>query len=183
MKLSTMNRVLAAVLALGMTAALAGCGSTASSEATAESAATEETAESSATEETAEVDESAYDYLADFSFSQAYDDNGYLKDVTALDYVTLPDDYADITIDADLGQVTDEDISNYIDQNVLSNYATDEKVTDRAAADGDHLPRKAAFLGARNSHDCFHSRLHLLRLGSRHIKHHRTLSGILRREP
>ena len=137
MKLSTMNRVLAAVLALGMTAALAGCGSTASSEATAESAATEETAESSATEETAEVDESAYDYLADFSFSQAYDDNGYLKDVTALDYVTLPDDYADITIDADLGQVTDEDISNYIDQNVLSNYATDEKVTDRAAADGD----------------------------------------------
>ena len=137
MKLSTMNRVLAAVLALGMTAALAGCGSTASSEATAESAATEETAESSATEETAEVDESAYDYLADFSFSQAYDDNGYLKDVTALDYVTLPDDYADITIDANLGQVTDEDISNYIDQNVLSNYATDEKVTDRAAADGD----------------------------------------------
>lgn len=137
MKLSTMNRVLAAVLALGMTAALAGCGSTASSEATAESAATEETAASSATEETAEADESAYDYLADFSFSQAYDDNGYLKDVTALDYVTLPDDYADITIDADLGQVTDEDISNYIDQNVLSNYATDEKVTDRAAADGD----------------------------------------------
>ena len=101
MKLSTMNRVLAAVLALGMTAALAGCGSTASSEATAESAATEETAASSATEETAEVDESAYDYLADFSFSQAYDDKGYLKDVTALDYVTLPDDYADITIDAD----------------------------------------------------------------------------------
>ena len=137
MKLSTMNRVLAAVLALGMTAALAGCGSTASSEATAESAATEETAASSATEETAEVDESAYDYLADFSFSQAYDDNGYLKDVTALDYVTLPDGYADITIDADLGQVTDEDISNYIDQNVLSKYATDEKVTDRAAADGD----------------------------------------------
>ena len=137
MKLSTMNRALAAVLALGMTAALAGCSSAASGEATAESAATEETAASSTTEETAEVDESAYDYLADFSFSQAYDDNGYLKDVTALDYVTLPDDYADITIDADLGKVTDEDISSYIDQNVLSNYATDEQVTDRAAADGD----------------------------------------------
>lgn len=137
MKLSTMNRALAAVLALGMTAALAGCSSAASGEATAESAATEETAASSTTEETAEVDESAYDYLADFSFSQAYDDNGYLKDVTALDYVTLPDDYADITIDADLGKVTDEDISSYIDQNVLSNYATDEQITDRAAADGD----------------------------------------------
>lgn len=163
MKLSTMNRVLAAVLALGMTAALAGCGSTASSEATAESAATEETAESSATEETAEVDESAYDYLADFSFSQAYDDNGYLKDVTALDYVTLPDDYADITIDADLGQVTDEDISNYIDQNVLSNYATDEKVTDRAAdvcfgygADGSQQLQEAdsARFGGSGSGEC-----------------------------
>ena len=137
MKLSTMNRALAAVLALGMTAALAGCSSAASGEATAESAATEETAASSTTEETAEVDESAYDYLADFSFSQAYDDNGYLKDVTALDYVTLPDDYADITIDADLGKVTDEDISSYIDQNFLANYATTEEVTDRAAADGD----------------------------------------------
>lgn len=138
MKLSTMNRVLAAMLALGMTTALAGCSSAASSsEATAESAATEETAESSTTEETAAVDESAYDYLADFSFSDGFDENGYLKDVTALDYVTLPDDYTDITIDADLGQVTDEDISNYIDQNVLSNYATDEQITDRAAADGD----------------------------------------------
>lgn len=137
MKLSTMNRVLALTLALGMTTALAGCGSKADSEATAESAAaTEETAESSATGETA-VDESAYDYLANFSFSDAFDDNGYLKGVTALDYVTLPDDYADITIDADLGQVTDQDISDYIDKNVLANYATDEEVTDRAAADGD----------------------------------------------
>ena len=148
MKLSTMNRVLAAVLALGMTAALAGCGSTASSEATAESAATEETAASSATEETAEVDESAYDYLADFSFSQAYDDKGYLKDVTALDYVTLPDDYADITVDADLGQVTDESATGrkvlaLIEKGIAAICAhtnldaADEKVTDRAAADGD----------------------------------------------
>ena len=119
MKLSTMNRVLAAVLALGMTAALAGCGSTASSEATAESAATEETAASSATEETAEADESAYDYLADFSFSQAYDDNGYLKDVTALDYVTLPDDYADISSDAERGRVTVVVMSSYIALYVL----------------------------------------------------------------
>lgn len=68
MKLSTMNRALAAVLALGMTAALAGCSSAASGEATAESAATEETAASSTTEETAEVDESAYDYLPTSAF-------------------------------------------------------------------------------------------------------------------
>ncbi len=27
-----------------------------------------------------------YAYLADFSFSDAFDENGYLKDVTAADY-------------------------------------------------------------------------------------------------
>ena len=62
-----------------------------------------------------------YAYLADFSFSDAFDENGYLKGVTATDYVTLPDDYADITISADLGQVSDDDINDYIDSNVLSN--------------------------------------------------------------
>ena len=57
--------------------------------------------------------------------------------MTATDYVNLPDDYADITISADSGQVSDEDIDNYITSNVLSSFATDEQVTDRAAADGD----------------------------------------------
>ena len=138
MKLSTMNRVLAAVLALGMTAALAGCGSTASSEATAESAATEEAAASSATEETAEADESAYDYLADFSFSQAYDDKGYLKDVTALDYVTLPADYAAIPLAAGTADVSDEDVQAQIDS-IMAQYAKPEQITDRAIEDGDQV--------------------------------------------
>ena len=57
--------------------------------------------------------------------------------MTATDYVTLPDDYADITISADLGQVSDDDINDYIDSNVLSNFATTNEVKDRAAADGD----------------------------------------------
>ena len=56
--------------------------------------------------------------------------------MTAADYVTLPDDYADITISADLGQVSDDDINDYIDSNVLSNFATTNEVKDRAAADG-----------------------------------------------
>ena len=60
------------------------------------------------------------------------------RGVTATDYVTLPDDYADITINADLGQVSEEDIDNYITSNVLSKFSTTERVTDgRAAADGD----------------------------------------------
>ena len=50
--------------------------------------------------------------------------------MTATDYVTLPDDYADITISADLGQVSDDDINDYIDSNVLSNFATTNEVKD-----------------------------------------------------
>ena len=136
MKLNNLHRLTALGLAVGMTAALAACGKSAdeSAASTAETAA-ESTAETASTEETA--DDAEYAYLADFSFSDAFDENGYLKGVTATDYVTLPDDYADITIAADLGQVSDDDINNYIDSNVLSNFATDEQVTDRAAADGD----------------------------------------------
>ena len=135
MKNKRLYRAAAALLAVGMTAALAGCGSTAEVESTAESANTAATAET-ATAETA-VDESAYEYLADFDYSAGFDENGYLKDVTAADYVTLPNDYADITLDAALGEVSDEDVTAFIEQNFLSNFATTEQVTDRAAEDGD----------------------------------------------
>lgn len=131
MKKKTLYRTTACALALGMTATLAACGSSADSESTAETATPE-----TATTETA-ADESAYEYLADFSYSDGFDENGYLKDVTAADYVTLPDDYADITIDASLGEVTDQDISDYINSNILSSFATTNQVTDRAAAMGD----------------------------------------------
>ena len=134
MKNKRLYRAAAALLAVGMTAALAGCGSTAEVESTAENADTAATAETATAES---ADDSAYDYLADFSYSDGFDENGYLKGVTAADYVTLPDDYAAITIDAALGEVSDEDVSAFIEQNYLSNFATTEQVTDRAAADGD----------------------------------------------
>lgn len=136
MKLKNFRRVAALCMAVGMTAVLAACGNaagTASSEAAESTAETADTAE----EASAETADAAYAYLADFSFSDAFDENGYLKGVTATDYVTLPDDYADITISADLGQVSDDDINDYIDSNVLSNFATTNEVKDRAAADGD----------------------------------------------
>ncbi|WP_455501115.1 trigger factor [Gemmiger sp.] len=135
MKLNTIHRLTAVGLAVGMTAALAACGNSADTAASSETAeSTAETAGEASAETAADAE---YAYLADFSFSDAFDDKGYLKGVTATDYVTLPDDYADITISADLGQVSDDDINNYIDSNVLSNFATDTQVTDRAAADGD----------------------------------------------
>ena len=135
MKLNYLHRLTALGLAVGMTAALAACGKSADESAASTAETAESTAESASTEESAA--DAEYAYLADFSFSDAFDENGYLKDVTATDYVNLPDDYADITISADSGQVSDEDIDNYITSNVLSSFATDEQVTDRAAADGD----------------------------------------------
>ena len=120
MKLKNFRRVTALGMAVGMTAVLAACGNTAD---TASSEAAESTAETADTadEASAETADAEYAYLADFSFSD----------------VTLPDDYADITISADLGQVSDDDINDYIDSNVLSNFATTNEVKDRAAADGD----------------------------------------------
>ena len=140
MKMKNFHRLAALGLAVGMITALAACGNTAeTAESTAETAESTEAASSEAAD--AATDETAadaeYAYRADFSFSDAFDENGYLKGVTATDYVTLPDDYADITIDADLGQVSEEDIDNYITSNVLSKFSTTEQVTDRAAADGD----------------------------------------------
>ncbi len=131
MKKKVFLRSAACLLAVSLTAALAGCGSTAESGSTAETATAE-----TATAETA-VDESAYDYLADFTYSDGFDENGYLKGVTAADYVTLPDDYAAITIDAALGEVSEQDVTDYINSNILSSFATENQVTDRAAADGD----------------------------------------------
>lgn len=129
MKKKILYRTAACALAVSMTAVLAGCNSASESESTAETATPE-----TATTETGAVDESAYDYLASFTYSDGFDENGYLKGVTAADYVTLPEDYADITIDAALGEVTDEDVSEYINSNILSSFATTEQITDRAAA-------------------------------------------------
>ena len=126
MKLTHIHRLTALGLAVGMTAALTACGK-GKDEAAASTAETAATSDTAATGETA--DDSAYAYLADFSFSDAFDENGYLKGVTAADYVNLPDDYADITISADLGQVSEDDITNYITTKVLASFAPATQVT------------------------------------------------------
>ena len=138
MKLKTVNRAAAAMLALALTAALTGCGNTAASSESAEasSSSSAESGSESAAESTA-ADDSAYAYLDDFNYAQAFDENGYLVGIKASDYVTLPEDYADITLSADLGTVSDASLNSYINENVLSQFATTEQVTDRAAEDGD----------------------------------------------
>lgn len=119
MKNTNLTRAAASLLACGMVFGLTACGSSASSiGATAESAADD------------------YAYLANFSLSDGYDENGYLKGVTALDYVTLPDT-ENFTLSDDATTVSDSDIDNYISNNILSNYKTTNEITNRAAENGD----------------------------------------------
>ena len=139
MKNTTLTRAAASLLACGMVFGLTACSSSASSsEATAESAASSEAASESTVPDDATAESAAddYSYLADFSFSDAYDENGYLKGITALDYVTLPDTES-FTLSDDATTVSDSDIDNYISNNILSNYKTTNEITNRAAENGD----------------------------------------------
>lgn len=132
MKLKNMTRAAAALTAAALTLGLAGCGK---QEAEAVSSPETATPESSAsTEETADP----YAYLAGFDYSSVFDDKGYLTGVTASDYISVPDDLG-LTLSDEANTVTDEDVSNYINENILPNYTTTNQVTDRAAADGDSV--------------------------------------------
>lgn len=139
MKNTNLTRAAASLLACGMVFGLTACSSSASSsEATSESAASSEAASESTVPDDATAESAAddYSYLADFSFSDAYDENGYLKGITALDYVTLPDTES-FTLSDDATTVSDSDIDNYISNNILSNYKTTNEITNRAAENGD----------------------------------------------
>lgn len=136
----------AGALTLALALVLAGCSQTDSSSAsssdTGESAetATSETATSeTATGETstAETALDTYGYLLDFNYSDIFDENGYIAGVRALDCVTLPEDYAALTLPAGTDEVTEEDIDTYVKQNLLYNANTLPQVTDRAAEMGD----------------------------------------------
>ena len=117
MKLKNMTRAAAALTAAALTLGLAGCGK---QEAEAVSSPETATAESSAsTEETADP----YAYLADFDYSSVFDDNGYLTGVTASDYIAVPDDLG-LTLSDEANTVTDADVSDYINENILPNYLT-----------------------------------------------------------
>lgn len=130
MKLTNLTRSAALVTAAALTLSLAACG-----EKETDVASTTETAspETAATEETAA---DPYAYLADFDYSSIFDENGYVTGVTASDYITLPEDLG-LTLSDEANTVTDEDVSTYISENILSNYTETQEVTDRAAADGD----------------------------------------------
>ena len=76
-----------------------------------------------------------YDY-ENFSYSSGLDENGYWEGVNALDYVTLPENFASLTFKRSEIEPTEEELQSEIDS-LLSDHATEKQVTDRAAADGD----------------------------------------------
>lgn len=78
---------------------------------------------------------SDYDYQ-NFTYSDGLDENGYWDGIRALDYVTLPEDYASISLKKSDFEPTAEEVQSQID-NLLSQNTTTQQVTDRAAADGD----------------------------------------------
>ena len=78
---------------------------------------------------------SDYDYQ-NFAYSDGLDENGYWSGIRALDYVTLPEDYASIPLNKADIEPTEEDVQSQIDS-LLSQNTTTQQITDRAAADGD----------------------------------------------
>ena len=114
---SKMIRLGAAALALTMAAALAGCGTNGNSASTSGSAS-------------GDVPE-----MVEIDYSKYIDENGFWKDIRALDYVTLPQ-YKGVEIPAEEIEPTEEEIDSNR-QSLLSQWAYYDEVTDRAVEDGD----------------------------------------------
>ena len=76
-----------------------------------------------------------YDYQ-NFNYSDGLDEKGYWEGIRALDYVTLPEDFASVAVKRSDVEPTSEEIEKQI-SDLLSRYSSTNHVTDRAAADGD----------------------------------------------
>lgn len=106
---------------------LAGCGA---SKQDASSSAASEAAVTASFGAAADFDYENFDY------SQDIGTDGYWEGVRALDYVTLPEDFAAVPVRKADVEPSAEDVQQQIDA-VLASAASTVQVTDRAAADGD----------------------------------------------
>ena len=106
------SAALAAVLCAGL---LAGCNSASSS-----SGSTSASGSASASSSTSAGAES-------IDYSKGLAENGHIDGVTALDYVTLPADYAAIPLAAGTADVSDEDVQAQIDM-ILAQFAEPTQV-------------------------------------------------------
>ena len=119
-------KALSVVCAGALALSMAGC--------SGNSAASSQAASSESTRLISIGNAADYDYQ-NFTYSDGLDENGYWSGIKALDYVTLPEDYASISIARADVEPTAEEVQSQIDS-VLNQNATTQEV-DRAAADGD----------------------------------------------
>ena len=117
------TKALCLVCAGALALSLAACGGKADSAASS-------TASSSALGSASD-----YDYQ-NFNYSDGLDEKGYWEGIRALDYVTLPEDFASVAIKRSDVEPTSEEVEEQI-SNLLSQHSSTEHITDRAAADGD----------------------------------------------
>lgn len=120
------TKALSVLCAGALALSMAGC--------SGKSAASSQAASSESTRLISIGNAADYDYQ-NFTYSDGLDENGYWSGIKALDYVTLPEDYASISIARADVEPTAEDVQSQIDS-VLRQNATTQEV-DRAAASGD----------------------------------------------
>ena len=72
-----------------------------------------------------------------FNFSQGLDENGYWQNINVLDYVQMFN-YQAMQIPADVHQVDEAEVQHIIDD-MLMEFASQERIMDRAAANGDTI--------------------------------------------
>jgi len=129
------TKALCLVCAGALALSLAACGGKADSSASS-------TASSSALGSASD-----YDYQ-NFSYSDGLDEKGYWEGIRALDYVTLPEDFASVSVKRSDVEPTSEEVESQID-NLLSQYSSTEHITDRAAANGDTV--NISYVGSVNN--------------------------------
>ena len=71
-------------------------------------------------------------------FSHGINNEGFFAEIRALDYVELFD-YSIIPIPKDVQEVSDDELDYLIKEEILTNFAYDEHITDRAVEDGDMI--------------------------------------------
>ena len=140
MQLARSPKAVALLLAILLaTPLLAGCNAGDSATGDTSTSTAQEGAQATSSDgsgDAADASDGTENETPSFSYDTYLDENGHWKDVTALDYVTLPDDYASIAIPSDEVVPTDDDVQGQIDY-LASSFATTEQVTDRAVEDGD----------------------------------------------
>ena len=123
--------------AQGTTSADDSQGSAEASASSAESSSDADDSTDSSTGSDADSTDSEEETI-EFDYSEGIDEDGHWSGVRALDYVTLPADYASIKAPASSVVPSDDDVQTQMDS-IMSNYSTTEQVTDQEVADGDTI--------------------------------------------